>query len=86
MDFTSVPLFAGKQGMEANIPWALHAVNFFRNHLLKEEEHTLYDAYRDLNDTMEGINLPQFWKRRLTNDAVPLGKHWKGSYGTFQPC
>jgi hypothetical protein len=83
MDFESTPLFSGYGGLEVNMEWALHIVNFFRYHTLRDDEATLCPAFRDLNKTCGGTEMPQLWKKQLSNndDPVPLGRHWKGSYG-----
>ncbi|KIW06983.1 hypothetical protein, variant [Verruconis gallopava] len=82
MDLVSAPLFGGKYGLEVNIEWALHVVNFFRFHVLGRTPATLYSAFSDLDEKYEGTEMPQMWKQRLSSNAgtTPLGTHWKGSY------
>ena len=85
MDFESTPLFSGYGGLEVNMTWALHIVNFFRYHMLRDCEATLCPAFRDLSKVRDGTEMPQLWKDQLSSkdDLVPLGQHWKGSYGMF---
>lgn len=87
MDFESTPLLSGPTGLEVNMVWCLHVVNFFRYHMLRQSEATLCPAFRDLSRMSEGTEMPQLWKTQLTNcDAsVLLGRHWKGSYGGWHP-
>ena len=82
MDFASTPLFSGYGGLEVNMLWALHVVNFFRYHMLRDCEATLCPAFRDLSAACEGMEMPQLWKKQLKtdDDCIDLGKHWKGSY------
>jgi hypothetical protein len=83
MDTAREPIFGGARGMEVNIIWALHIVNFFRYHMLRESEATLFPAFRDLSMAVEGTDMPQMWKKKLSNNdsLVPIGRNWKGSYG-----
>lgn len=85
MDFESTPLFGGYGGIEVNTTWVLHIVNFFRYHMLRESEATLCPAFRDLSKVEGGVEMPQLWKKRLSNEdeEVPIGGSWKGSYGRF---
>jgi hypothetical protein len=85
MDFESTPLFGGYGGLEVNMIWALHGVNFFRYHMLRDSESTLCPAFRDLSEANDGTEMPQMWKEKLSNNdnPVPLGSSWKGSYGKF---
>jgi hypothetical protein len=78
-----MPIFGGASGMEVNVVWALHVVNFFRYHMLHESEATLYPAFQELSMAYGGTQMPQMWKKKLCNgdDPSPIGKIWKGSYG-----
>jgi len=78
-------LFEDAAGVKVNIAWCLHLVNFFRHHLTNPEESSLIEEYQDLDKASEGRSLPQYWKEQLTDEETerkPLGKHWKGTYGT----
>jgi hypothetical protein len=83
MDTARQPIFGGSSGMEVNMVWALHVVNFFRYHMLQDSEFTLCPAFKDLSNAMDGTAMPQMWKNKLSNNdsLAPVGKHWKGSYG-----
>jgi hypothetical protein len=79
-------IFLDSALLKVNVNWALYVVNFFRNHLLRQEESTLFNAYKYLDDMSSGLDLPQYWKAPLKNAGIgektaPLGKHWKGTYG-----
>jgi len=67
------PIFSNTGQVDVN--WALHVVNFFRYHLLRESEQ-LCAPYSTLTD----FERPQCWSTRLRNGPQTLGKHWKGCY------
>ncbi|KAF2431155.1 hypothetical protein EJ08DRAFT_660302 [Tothia fuscella] len=75
-------LFSDAALTRVNVKWCLHVVNFFRYHMMRRDEATLFQPYKDLDEGSDGLELPQFWKKQLTNehDPIPLGKHWKGTY------
>jgi hypothetical protein len=82
---TAANLFSDSAAFKVNVEWCLNIVNFFRYHLIGHEEASLVDAYQELDDLSEGRDLPQYWKEQLSDDNTvrkPLGKHWKGTYGT----
>lgn len=76
-------LFIDDAMLQVNVHWALHLVNFFRYHMMRNIEATLYEPYRHLDENSGGIDLPQFWKGQLTDADIgaPLGENWKGTYG-----
>lgn len=68
--------------MEFDPEWLLHQVNFWRYHMLREDEVTLCHAYCDLDSS----EFPKFWQKQLRNDGVPeIGRRWKGSYAYLEP-
>jgi len=81
---TMAPIFGGFNGLEINVAWVLHCVNFFKYHLTRVEEQTMFDAYNGLGK----YERPQAWSETLREGSHVLGKHWKGTYGEFifQPC
>ncbi|EME88258.1 uncharacterized protein MYCFIDRAFT_76089 [Pseudocercospora fijiensis CIRAD86] len=75
---TERPIFKGCNGLDVDIEWCLHQINFWKYHMLREEECTLYEAYANL-DIAER---PHFWSSELTNNGrATVGKSWKGAYG-----
>ncbi|KAG9186825.1 hypothetical protein G6011_09933 [Alternaria panax] len=59
-----------------NLGWMLHAMNFFRHHMMNENAQTLFDKLEELDATQK----PSAWREELTNGAHPLSKYWKGTY------
>ncbi|KXT13764.1 hypothetical protein AC579_6592 [Pseudocercospora musae] len=75
---TERPIFKGCNGLDVDIEWCLHQINFWKYHMLRAEECTLYEAYTEL-DVAER---PHFWSSELTNNGnATIGKSWKGAYG-----
>ncbi|KXT02752.1 hypothetical protein AC578_5441 [Pseudocercospora eumusae] len=75
---TERPIFKGCNGLDVDIEWCLHQINFWKYHMIREEECTLYEAYTEL-DVAER---PQFWPSVLTDSGnATIGKSWKGAYG-----
>ena len=71
------PIFYGCNGTDVNFDWCLHQLNFWRNHLLREDEASLNSVYKNLEDHER----PQYWHTLLqNNDSDYIGKKWKGSY------
>lgn len=87
MPVTAEPLFRGRGGTDVNLDWALHVINFFRYHALRDEEATLYAPWKDLTEDNSGLGLPQLMKQRLNNDgSAVVGQEWQGTYGeSLQP-
>lgn len=69
------PIFKGPNCQEIDIEWTLHVANFFKNHLLNQQELT-HLRYDDLTASER----PQCWKNSVSTPTLKLGKHWKGSY------
>lgn len=73
------PLFLDSCKKKVNIPFLLHISNFFKYHMTREEEATLFHHFRELED----YEKPKVWQGRLEQGTRKLNKSWKGSYGTF---
>lgn len=73
------PMFnaAGTWRISTNL--LLHIANFFKHHLTKKDESTLYELFIQLRTHEK----PKAWNSRLVqgNGVQKLGKHWKGTYG-----
>ncbi|EKG19468.1 hypothetical protein MPH_03332 [Macrophomina phaseolina MS6] len=72
----AAPIFCGFNKLEVNMEWILHVLNFFKYHICKEEENTLYAPFRNLTKA----DTPGFWQKPLHNGPAELGVHWKGTY------
>jgi hypothetical protein len=72
------PIFHGFNDLQVNMEWVLHALNFFRYHMMRESENTLYVPFHDLS----GLQKPLAWKRKLQDGSHKLGGDWMGTYGT----
>jgi hypothetical protein len=83
LSVAQAPIFTGASGLEVNVEWALHMVNFFRYHMLRKNEQTLYQAYKDISSKSNGLAHPMLWKEKLSDSdsELPIGKEWKGTYG-----
>lgn len=57
-----------------------NAVNFFKYHMTRPEEQTLYNDYQSLHQT----DRPRAWNEKLQNGARKLGKSWKGIYSYLE--
>lgn len=71
------PMFLDKQMRVVNIKYLLHIANFFKYHMTRREESTLYCDVSALEDEEK----PMAWKEKLKGGVRELGKHWMGSYG-----
>ncbi|KAK3716377.1 hypothetical protein LTR37_006527 [Vermiconidia calcicola] len=72
---TTHPIFHGCYGLDVNMEYVLHNLNFWKYHMLREVEGTLFYAFQDL----EGHERPRWWEGKL-GQAGALGRKWKGSY------
>lgn len=70
------PLFGGSCGLDINMEFVLHNVNFWRYHMVRQAEQTLYTPFAELSKAER----PQWWREQLKQGGRTLGKHWKGSY------
>lgn len=73
----SRPIFTGQRGYEIDMDWCMHMVNFWKYHLTREVEMTLYNDF----STLVAGDRPKAWKKKLTTGPQKLGQFWKGSYG-----
>lgn len=70
------PYFIGCNSLDVNMGLVLHAVNFWKYHLVREWEGTLFASFEDL----EADEKPRYWTEQLKPGVQKLGRHWKGSY------
>lgn len=72
----SHPLIGGIDDRTINMDLLLHNVNFWKYHMIREAEATLFQSFSELDDDER----PRWWSTQLTQARQPLGRHWKGSY------
>jgi hypothetical protein len=71
----SRPIILG--GIDIDLDWALHQVNFWRHHLLDHGESSLFLEYEELHTSRR----PRFWTEQLQSKRKPdVGKFWKSSF------
>ncbi|KAI7279515.1 hypothetical protein KC345_g5323 [Hortaea werneckii] len=70
------PIFGGCNGLDINMEWVVHHLNFWKYHMVRSEENTLYHAFKNLDPN----ETPRFWDQQLKLGGSKLGKYWKGSY------
>lgn len=70
-------MFLDKYMRRINIEYVLHIANFFKYHMVRSEEHTLYQDVWMLAEDQK----PKIWEEKLEDGTKPLGRYWKGSYG-----
>ena len=75
------PMFLDENMRKVNVEYLLHIVNFFKYHMTREEEATLYPFLCNLEDSEK----PRRWEGRLTQGVKQIGSSWKGSYGKHIP-
>lgn len=75
------PFFGGRCGLDIHMETVLHNINFWRYHMVRQAEQTLFTAFSQLADSER----PQWWKSQLAQGGKTLGKHWKGSYAYLDP-
>ena len=75
------PMFNFDFKWQVSINLLLHIANFWKHHMTRKDESTLYELFSQLQEHEK----PKAWKSRLVqgDDVERLGKHWKGTYGTF---
>ncbi|KAK4543661.1 hypothetical protein LTR36_005306 [Oleoguttula mirabilis] len=73
---TEHPIFGGCNNLDINMEWVLHHLNFWKYHMVRRDEQTLYNAFKDLDDD----ETPRFWNQRLKTGGNKLGTYWKGCY------
>jgi len=71
------PIFGGGNGLQIDMEWLAHVANFWKYHLTRREENTLFEAFSSLADYVR----PRAWQGRLDTGVPRIGKAWKGSYG-----
>ncbi|KAJ8109151.1 hypothetical protein OPT61_g7670 [Boeremia exigua] len=75
------PIYEGLKFTEVNMEWIMKCLDFFRYHMMNKETMTLSDAMEDLS----ALQKPTAWQQSLKNGAVPLSRHWKGTYSFLDP-
>lgn len=76
----AAPIFVGFNKLSVNLVWVLHVLNFFKYHMTRQSEQTLFEQF----GALEEWEKPQAWKSQLKEGAHKLGKFWKGTYGKKQ--
>lgn len=74
------PIFTGAYGLDVSMEYLLHNLNFWRYHMVREVEHTLYHPFDQLADEQR----PRWWSSQPKQGLQSLGKHWKGSYAFLE--
>ncbi|KAF1930806.1 uncharacterized protein M421DRAFT_58030 [Didymella exigua CBS 183.55] len=75
------PIYEGLKLTDVNMEWIMKCLDFFRYHMMNRETFTLADAMEDLS----ALQKPTAWQEPLRNGALPLSKHWKGTYSFLDP-
>ena len=70
-------IFFGRNNQGVNMRWLLHISNFFKYHMTRKEEYSLFEDY----DSLEFSERPKLWTGKLGDQALGLKRNWKGSYG-----
>jgi hypothetical protein len=79
------PIFLGCDKVNVNMDWVLHQINFWKYHMNREEECSLFIPYESL-PASEAV---PWWDGPIGPSAVTagtsvIGKNWKGAYGFLQ--
>jgi hypothetical protein len=71
------------RGLNINVPWLLHVINFFGWHATGIYE--LAGPFCDHFATLTPTESPQLWKETLAHaDPLKLGRMWKGTYSYLE--
>lgn len=73
-----VPMFEDTM-TTVNIDLLLHIANFFKYHITRKEEATLFHQFEQLAEDQK----PRVWRHRIEQVWRKLGRSWKGSYGKW---
>jgi len=74
---TVKPVF---QGLNVNLHWVLHVLNFFRAHAMRRDMFSLFDTYA----LLEFGERPGFWTEKIQDQDNPvLGQVWKGTSSMY---
>lgn len=71
------PFFLDKHRYIINIEYLLHIANFFKYHMIRSDEQTLYQDVGALDEDEK----PKIWTEKLDEGPKQLCKYWMGSYG-----
>lgn len=78
---TTYPFFTGRCGLDIDMELVLRNINFWRYHMVRQAEQTLFTAFAQLGEDER----PQWWTSQLQQGGHTLGKYWKGSYAYLDP-
>lgn len=70
------PIFLDPSKQKVDMLYVLHLVNFFKYHMTRRHEYTLFDEYTAMGD----LERPQAWRSQIKAGSSKLGRHWKGTY------
>ena len=70
------PILHGPCNLDVNMDYILHNINFWKHHMLRASENTLYRAFTALPEDKR----PRWWDTQLKQGVSHLGKNWKGCY------
>ncbi|KAI9748852.1 MAG: hypothetical protein M1835_007090 [Candelina submexicana] len=70
------PVFSGTDNLSVNMAWLLHVANFFKYHLTRRDNCSLYYPFLDL----EHYERPGAWRRKIQGGLPKVGKYWRGIY------
>ena len=79
-----LPMFNTGDKWQVSMNLLLHIANFWKNHMTRKDESTLYELFSRLQEHER----PKAWKSRLVQGddgggVQILGRHWKGTYGKW---
>lgn len=73
------PLFRGLEELEVDMEWVLHQINFWKYHMVRREESTLFVSFENLKE--EEMDTPRMWEHSIhaENGRIPqhIGRIWK---------
>lgn len=69
-------IFGGCNNLDVNMECVLLHLNFWKYHMVRKEEMTLFDAFQQLEED----ETPRFWNQQLKTGGTKLGTYWKGCY------
>ncbi|KAH0558854.1 hypothetical protein GP486_004508 [Trichoglossum hirsutum] len=69
-------IFYGRNNRKVNVQWLLHISNFFKYHMTRKEEYSLFEEY----ESLELSQRPKMWSGKLEDQVPGLAGNWKGSY------
>ncbi|KAF4549429.1 Hypothetical protein D9617_21g096500 [Elsinoe fawcettii] len=67
---------------DVNFIYLAHMTNFFKDHIGRASNGTLYESYRNLDQ----LEKPRGWQHSLQRGTRALGRHWKGTLAYVLPA